>query len=94
MFEVQKDSEARLNPWKGFLDIHEAYTRPSDTKHHIYYSWRNWFFNNEDETFKVHDFGVISHNCFSFTLGAVVELNDELYNITITQAHNRISKIL
>ena len=93
-FEVEKPSQYRLNPWRGFLNIHECYGRPSSIKVAIYEDWKNWFLNNEDADFSVEALGVISYNCNFFTIGAIVEYCDKLYNITITRSHNRISEIL
>ena len=91
-FEVQKDSNAYMSPWRGFLLIHDAYSRPSAIKEAIYDEWWDFFYCSS--TMKIVDFGVISYNCNFFTLGACVEIDGQDYNITITRAHKRISKVV
>ena len=91
-FEVTKDSDSVLNPWWGFLDIYDAYNMPSDTKCAIYDSWVDFFFTLPDD-YEVVNYGVISHNCSFFTFGAIIKHEGETYNVIITRAHNRISKV-
>lgn len=91
-FEQGNDSTALLNPYNGFEHVTDAYTKASPAKETIYEYWENFFYSSD--TMRIHRFGIIAHNSFKFTIGALVEIDGTMYNVVITDCHNRISRVV
>lgn len=65
--------------------IWDCYSNPSDTKEEIYEDWKRWFIKDCDSL----SFGVKSYNCNFFTIEGLITVDDQMYYIYITRAHNR-----
>lgn len=68
--------------------IYECYDNPSEKKKAIYNKWHRWYLGD----WRLSEFGVISYNTFSFSIGCVFNDADTGVRgfIVITPCHNRL----
>lgn len=72
--------------WGYGYTVDDVYTRPSDTKRAIYKEWERWAYKNDVEYF-----GITGHNCMTFTLGGIINIDGQWYYMTITKCHNKLT---
>ena len=72
--------------------IYEAYHRPSTTKVKIWNEWCMWC--NEINNLPNVECGIKieSYSCFTFTITGSLRVNNNVYDLRITQCHNYLYK--
>ena len=89
-FEVNNVDTETENTLRGYWDIFDAYSRPSETKKQIWESWESWF-NQNDGYCKI-----VSRNCNFFSIAGYVTDKEtkERYYCYITASHNKAWKVV
>lgn len=72
-----------------FDSLESCYTRPSQAKTSIYYSWYYTYLNN----INIIKFGIGSYNSNIFTINSIVDIDGKRYYLHITPTKNECYEV-
>ena len=73
------------------VEIFEVYGRPSQRKVNIWLYWCDWCERMNKQGYKC-GIEISSHSCNFFSISGSLRTEDEVYDLQITYAHNRLYK--